>query len=79
MGNKLEQAKADYLTKLKKVKLAEAGIDDYNDLDVYVKYINADSEEEIEKEAQAIVADIKQQITATDVHHDPRLWNPFEN
>lgn len=77
MSEKLEQAKADYLTKLKKVKLAEAGID-YNDLDVYVKYINADSEEEIEKEAQAIVADVKQQNkNFGDVRQDDKVWRPF--
>ena len=78
MSNKLDQAKSDYIEKLKKVKLAEAGID-YNDLDVYVKYISAEDEKEIEKEAQAIVADLKQHNTATDVHHDPRSWNPFGN
>ena len=77
MGNKLEQAKADYLTKLKKVKLAEAGIS-HNDLNVYVKYINADSAEEIEKEAQAIVADVKQQNkNFGDVYQDDKVWRPF--
>lgn len=77
MGNKLEQAKADYLTKLKKVKLAEAGID-YNDLNVYVKYINAEDEKEIEKEAQAIVADLKQHNkNIGDVRQDDKVWRPF--
>ena len=77
MSEKLEQAKADYLTKLKKVKLAEAGID-YNDLDVYVKYINAEDEKEIEKEAQAIVADVKQQNkNFGDVYQDDKVWRPF--
>ena len=76
MSEKLEQAKADYLTKLKKVKLAEAGVG-YEDLDVYIKYINADDEAGIEKEAQAIVSDIEQQNTATDVYHDSRTWKPF--
>ena len=77
MSEKLEQAKADYLTKLKKVKLAEAGID-YNDLDVYVKYISAEDEKEIEKEAQAIVADVKQQNkNFGDVYQDDKVWRPF--
>lgn len=76
MSEKLEQAKNEYLTKLKKVKLLEAGVD-YNDLDIYAKYINADSKEEIEKEAQAIVADIEQHHTATDVYIDNRVWKPF--
>lgn len=78
MSNKLDQAKSDYIEKLKKVKLAEAGIDDYNDLDVYVKYISAESEKEIEKEAQAIVADVKQQNkNFADAYIDKRVWKPF--
>lgn len=72
----LEQAKSDYLTKLKKVKLLEAGID-YNDVDVYIKYINAEDEKEIERQAAEIVADIKQHNTATDVYIDDRAWKPF--
>lgn len=77
MSNKLDQAKSDYLDKLKKVKLAEAGID-YNDLDVYVKYISAEDEKEIEKEAQAIVADVKQQNkNFGDVYQDNKVWKPF--
>lgn len=75
-AKELKQAKADYLTKLKKVKLAEAGID-YNELDVYVKYINADDEKEIEQQAAEIVADIEQHHTATDVYIDDRVWKPF--
>lgn len=77
MSNKLDQAKSDYIEKLKKVKLAEAGID-YNDLDVYVKYINAEDEKEIVKEAQAIVADVKQQNkNFGDVYQDDKVWRPF--
>ena len=76
MSEKLEQAKTQYIEKLKKMKLAELGVD-FNDLDVYVKYINADDEAGIEKEAQAIVSDIEQQNTATDVYHDSRTWKPF--
>lgn len=59
MSEELERIKSDYTTKLKKLKLLEAGVD-YTDLDVYVKYISADNEEEIEKQAQELVADIKQ-------------------
>ncbi|MDY0409967.1 hypothetical protein ACFFIS_04745 [Virgibacillus soli] len=76
MSKKLTQARADYTDKLKRLKLLEAGVD-YNDVDTYVKYLASDDEKEIEKEAQAIVADIKQQSTATDVYHDERTWKPF--
>jgi len=76
MDEKLEQAKTQYIDKLKKTKLAELGVD-FNDLDVYVKYINADDEAGIEKEARTIVSDIKKQNTATDVYHDSRTWKPF--
>lgn len=76
MSEKLSQVRAEYLEKLRKVKLIEAGVD-YTDVDIYTKYISAEKPEEIEKEARAIVADIKQQHTATDAHHDKRVWNPF--
>lgn len=77
MNKKLEQARENYLEKLKKVKLVEAGIE-YSDADIYAKYVTADKPEEIEKEANEIVADVKKQNTAvTDTHHDKRVWNPF--
>lgn len=72
----LEQVKADYLTKVKQVALIEAGID-FNDVDVYIKYINADDEKEIERQASEIVADIERRNTATDVYIDDRVWKPF--
>lgn len=75
----LEQVKADYLTKVKQVALIEAGID-FNDVDVYIKYINADDEKEIERQASEIVADIKQHNTAQDGYGDlgdNTVWRPF--
>lgn len=60
MSEKLEQTKADYLSKLKQVKLAEAGVS-ITDVDIYTKYITGDSPEEIEKQAQAVAADIKRE------------------
>lgn len=72
----LEQVKADYLTKVKQVALIEAGID-FNDVDVYIKYINADDEKEIERQASEIVADIERRNTATNVYIDDRVWKPF--
>lgn len=76
MSEKLEQAKTEYLNKLRKVALAEAGVD-ISDVETYSKYISADKPAEIEAEAQAIVLDIKQQNTSADVRHDTRKWNPF--
>lgn len=76
MSEKLEQAKTEYLDKLKRVKLLEAGVD-YSDVDVYVKYLQADNVDELEQEAAAIVADIKQQSTVQDTYIDERIWKPF--
>jgi len=76
MSEKLEQSKSEYIDKLKRLKLLEAGIE-YSEVDTYVKYLKSDNAEEIEEEAQAIVADIKQQNTTTDVYHDKTVWKPF--
>lgn len=77
MSGKLEQAKANYIEKLKRVKLIEAGID-YNDVSTYVKYISATSKDGIKKEAEEIVADINQQTQFSDGYQAPRSWNPFK-
>ena len=74
--DELEQAKSEYTDKLKRVKLLEAGVD-YTDVNVFVKYLKSDDPEEIEEEAQAIVADIEQHNTATDVNHNKTTWKPF--
>ena len=76
MSEKLEQARAEYLDRLKRVKLLEAGVD-YSDVDVYVKYLQSNEEEEIEQEAAAIVADIKKQSTVQDTYIDERVWRVF--
>lgn len=74
--SKLEQAKADYIEKLKKVKLLDAGID-YDDVDRYIKYIDADSEEEINRQANELADDINQQSQLADVYIDEHVWKPF--
>jgi len=76
LSDKLEQARAEYIDKLRKLKLLEAGVD-YGDVDVYVKYLQADNADELEQEAAAIVADIKQQSTVQDAYIDERIWKPF--
>lgn len=73
MSEELERVKSDYLAKLKKLKLLEAGVD-YTDLDVYIKYISADNEEEIEKQVAELVTDIEQHNTAK---ADKKTWRPF--
>ena len=78
MSEKLDAVKAEYIEKLRKVKLLEAGIP-HDSVSVYEKYITAEKPTEIEKQAQEIYADIKQQNTATDFHIDKRSWNPFTN
>lgn len=57
--NELEQLKAEYIAKLKQVKLAEAGIS-IDEVDTYTRYIDAEDEAEIEKQAQKVVADIEE-------------------
>ena len=76
MNDKLEQTKSEYLDKLKRVKLLEAGVD-YSDVETYTKYLQSDDEEGIEQEAQAIVSDIKQQNTRQDTYIDKRVWRLF--
>jgi len=76
LNDKLEQTKSEYLDKLKRVKLLEAGVD-YSDVETYTKYLQSDDEEGIEQEAQAIVADIKQQSTVQDNYIDERVWRVF--
>jgi len=76
LNDKLEQAKTEYIDKLKRVKLLEAGVD-YSDVETYTKYLQSDDEEGIEQEAQEIVADIKKQSTVQDAYIDERIWKPF--
>lgn len=73
MSEELARIKSDYLTKLKKLKLLEAGVD-ISGVDKYVKYINADNEDEIEKQVAELIADIKQHNTAKD---NKKTWRPF--
>jgi len=77
MSDKLEQARNEYLDKVKKIALLDAGVE-YEDVDKYVKYVNVDDEGLIKREADAIVADIKQQNTTQ--YGDPgqnTVWRPF--
>lgn len=74
--SKLEKVKAGYIEKLKKVRLLDAGID-YDDVDTYVKYIDADSEKEIERQANELADDINKQSQFSDVYIDNRTWKPF--
>lgn len=76
MNEKLEQTKAEYIDKLKRLKLAQAGFD-YSNIDNYVKYLKTDDEKELEKEAEALLADVRQHNTATDVYIDATAWKPF--
>lgn len=72
-NEELERVKGDYLAKLKKLKLLEAGID-ITAADKYVKYIKASDEKEIEKQVQELIADIAQHNTAK---LDKNVWKPF--
>lgn len=69
--NELEQLKAEYIAKLKQVKLAEAGIS-IDDVDTYARYIEAEEEAEIEKQAQKVAADIEESRKHDD--RDDKKW-----
>lgn len=71
----LEQAKTEYIAKMKKVALIEAGfsIEEASD---YIKFIKADDEEEIERQAMDLIADVKQHIT-TSAKPNNGTWKPF--
>lgn len=71
----LEQAKAEYIEKMKKVALIEAGfsVDEAGD---YIKFIKADNEDEIERQALELVEDVKQHIT-TSKKQNNGTWKPF--
>lgn len=73
MSEELERVKSDYLAKLKKLKLLEAGVD-ITGVDKYVKYIKASDEKEIEKQVQELITDIAQHNTAK---LDKNVWKPF--
>ena len=73
--SELERLKAEYLAKLKQVKLAEAGIS-IDEVDTYARYIEAEDEAEIENQALKVVADVKG--TGKPQVRDEKTWNPFE-
>lgn len=64
----LEKARQDYLTKLKKLALLDAGVS-YNDVDLYVKYVNIDDEKEIENSAIEVANDINRKSETGDVYN----------
>lgn len=75
-AKELEQIKADYIDKQRRLALLDAGID-YNDVSTYVKYIKATSNAEIKQQAAEIAADINQQSQLADVYIDKHVWKPF--
>lgn len=72
-SEELARIKSDYLTKLKKLKLLEAGVD-ITGVDKYIKYISAEKPEEIEKQVAELITDIERHNTAK---LDKKTWNPF--
>lgn len=75
--NELDTVKDEYLSKLKKVTLVEAGVS-INDVEIYSKYIDAEDAEGIKKQAQQVASDINQQDSYADAYQDPRVWRPFD-
>lgn len=75
--NEIETVRDEYLSKLKKVTLVEAGVS-INDVDIYLKYIDGEDAEGIKKQAQQVASDINQQDSYADPQQDPRVWRPFD-
>ena len=73
MSEELERIKREYLTKLKKLKLLEAGVD-ITYFNTYLKYINASNEKEIEKQVAELITDIEQHNT---VGLNKKTWRPL--
>lgn len=73
-SEELERIKTEYLEKMKKVALIEAGfpVDEAGD---YVKYIKADNEDEIKRQALGLFEDVKQHITPNIPQNN--TWKPF--
>lgn len=69
--NELERLKSEYIAKLKQVKLAEAGMS-IDEVDTYTRYIDAEDEADIEKQAQKVVADIEGSSKHDD--RDDKKW-----
>ncbi|MEZ7173552.1 hypothetical protein [Sporosarcina sp. OR05] len=69
--------KDEYLAKLKTVKLAEAGIDIDRAAD-YTKFIAAEDEDEIERAAWTIAADVTRKANYVDAPIDKNTWTPFK-
>ena len=67
-NDKLEQTRNEYFSKLKQVKLVEAGID-IDVVDNYTKYITADSPDKIEEQAEELAQDVKKQDNYGDVYN----------
>lgn len=72
---KLEDIKEEYNERLKKIALAEAGVD-IDEAEKFVRLIDAESTEDIEEQAKVIASDVNKK-PYIDPHVDSRSWNPF--
>lgn len=72
--SKLEEVKADYLAKYAELQLRKAGVDD---VDKYLKYVDAVNEEGIGKQARAIAGDINRKPVGVDPQVST-IWKPFK-
>jgi len=75
--SKSKSKRDEYISKLKRVYLAENGVD-ISDVKKYEKYIS-DSEDEsiIQRQAQELASDINVESDYADVHIDGTTWKPF--
>lgn len=74
----MDEQRAEYLTKLKHVKLAQAGVS-ISDVERYAQYVTAEDEAEIEQQAQTIAEDVvKDKDKQTNRTTNNGVWKPFD-
>lgn len=76
MSEKLDVIKSEYISKLRKLSLLDAGMN-YNDIETYEHYLKSDEPEELEQEAQAIVSDVNQEDNFGDPSENRTTWKIF--
>lgn len=78
MSETLLKLQEEYTDKVKRLKLLDAGID-HGDIDIYVKYLKSDAEEDLTHEVELLVADVRQQNTSQFADaSNSGVWSPFK-
>lgn len=76
MSEKLDGLKSEYVSKLRRLSLLNAGMS-YDDIETYERYLKSDEPEELEEQAQALVADINGEDGFGDPSENRTTWKIF--